>query len=101
MNEANVFEISQEELAAVCRRFQVRELAVFGSMLREDHGPDSDVDLLVSFQPAARVTFVTLAKLQRELEALLGRKVDLVPKDGLKTVIRDHVLAAARALYAA
>jgi uncharacterized protein len=101
MNEADAFEISQEQLAAVCHRSQVRELAVFGSMLREDHGPESDVDLLVSFQPAARVTFVTLAKLQRELEALLGRKVDLVPKDGLKTVIRDHVLATARSLYAA
>jgi uncharacterized protein len=101
MNEPDALDISQEELAAVCRRFQVRELALFGSMLRDDHGPESDVDLLVSFQPAARVTFVTLAKLQRELEAVLGRKVDLVPKDGLKAVIRDHVLATARALYAA
>ena len=59
------------------------------------------MDLLVSFQPAARVTFTTLARMQRELEALLGRKVDLVPKDGLKPVIRDHVLATARVLYAA
>jgi predicted nucleotidyltransferase len=101
MNEADALDISQEELAAVCRRFQVRELALFGSMLREDHSPESDVDLLVSFQPAARVTLITLARLQRELEAVLGRKVDLVSKDGLKAVIRDHVLATARALYAA
>jgi predicted nucleotidyltransferase len=56
---------------------------------------------LVSFQPAARVTFLTLARLQRELETLLGRKVDLVPKDGLKPVIRDHILTTARTLYAA
>jgi len=101
MNEVEDLKVSQEELAAVCRRFRVRELALFGSMLREDHGPDSDVDLLVSFEPTARVTFVTLARLQRDLEAVLGRKVDLVPKDGLKPVIRDHVLATARALYAA
>ncbi len=71
----------------------MRELAVFGSALGEDRHPESDVDLLVSFQPVARVTFVTLAKMQRELQALLGRKVDLVPTNGLKPVIRDHVLA--------
>jgi len=79
----------------------VRELALFGSTLRQDHRPDSDVDLLVSFEPSARVTFLTLARMQRELEALLGRKVDLVPKDGLKPGIRDHILATARVLYAA
>jgi predicted nucleotidyltransferase len=90
-----------EELADFCRRYQVRELALFGSMLRQEHRPDSDVDLLVSFAPAARVTFLTLARMQRELEALLGRKVDLVPKDGLKPIIREHILATARVLYAA
>jgi hypothetical protein len=93
--------IPLEQLARFCRRYQVRELALFGSMLRQEHHPDSDVDLLVSFQPGARVTFLTLARMQRELEALWGRKVDLVPKDGLKPVIRDHVLATARVLYAA
>jgi hypothetical protein len=101
MNEAAARHIPLEELARFCRRHQVRELALFGSMLRQDDHPDSDVDLLVSFQPAARVTFLTLARMQRELETLLGRKVDLVPKDGLKPVIREHVLATARVLYAA
>ena len=70
-------------------------------MLGTNYGPDSDIDLLVSFEPAARVTFLTLAKMQRELEALLGRPVDLIPKDGLKPVIRNQVLATARVLYAA
>jgi uncharacterized protein len=101
MNEAAPLHIPPEELANLCGRYQVRELAVFGSTLGEDRRPESDVDLLVSFQPGARVTFATLARMQRELEALLGRKVDLVPKDGLKPVIRDHVLATARVLYAA
>jgi predicted nucleotidyltransferase len=101
MNEAGPLYIPPDELARFCRRYQVRELALFGSMLHQDHRPDSDVDLLVSFQPAARVTFLTLARMQRELEGLLGRKVDLVPRDGLKPVIRDHVLATARVLYAA
>ena len=101
MHDAVPLYIPLEELTHFCHRYQVRELALFGSMLRQDHRPDSDADLLVSFQPAARVTFLTLARMQRELEALLGRKVDLVPKDGLKPVIRDHILATARVLYAA
>jgi predicted nucleotidyltransferase len=101
MNEEIRLHIPIEELESVCRRYEVRELALFGSMLRPDQLSESDVDLLVSFQPGARVTFTTLARMQRELEALLGRKVDLVPKDGLKPVIRDHVLATARVLYAA
>jgi predicted nucleotidyltransferase len=90
-----------EELACFCRHYQVRELALFGSRLGQYHRPERDVDLLVSFQEGARVTFLTLARMQRELEALLECKVDLVPKDGLKPVIRDHVLATARELYAA
>lgn len=94
-------QIPFEELADFCRRYEVRELALFGSTVGQDHRPDSDVDLLVSFEPATRVTFLTLARMQRELEVLLGRKVDLVPKDGLKPVIRDHILATARVLYAA
>jgi uncharacterized protein len=101
MNEAAPLHIPIEELESFCRRYQVRELALFGSMLRPDQLPESDVDLLVSFQPEARITFTTLARMQRELEALLGRRVDLVPKEGLKPVIRDQVLATARVLYAA
>ena len=101
MNDTVPLHIPFAALADFCRRYQVRELALFGSMLRQEPRPDSDVDLLVSFAPAARVTFLTLARMQRELEALLGRKVDLVPKDGLKPVIREHILATARVLYAA
>ena len=70
-------------------------------MLGPDFGAASDVDLLVSFEPTARVTFLTLAKMQRELEALLGLPVDLIPKDGLKPTIRKQVLETARVLYAA
>lgn len=59
------------------------------------------LESLVTFEPGARVGFLTLARMQRELAELLGRKVDLVPKGGLKPVIRDSVLATARVLYAA
>ena len=101
MSEAVPLHIPFEELSAFCRRYQVRELAIFGSMLRQDYRPDSDIDLLITFKPEARVTFLTLARMQRELETLFGRKVDLVPKDGLKPGIRDHILATAQVLYAA
>jgi predicted nucleotidyltransferase len=101
MNDAVPLHIPFEELTAFCRRYQVCELAIFGSILRQDYRPDSDIDLLVSFEPEARVTFLTLARMQRELAALFGRKVDLVPKDGLKPGIRDHILATAQVLYAA
>ena len=94
-------QVAPEELGNFCRRYKVRELALFGSMLGPEHGPESDIDLLVSFEPTARVTFLTLAKMQRELETLLGRSVDLVPKDGLKPLIRNQVLETARVLYAA
>ena len=101
VTDAASLHIPTEDLTSFCRQYQVYELALFGSTLREDQRPDSDVDLLISFVPTARVTFLTLARMQRELEVLFGRKVDLVPKDGLKTVIRDDILATARVLYAA
>ena len=88
------------EIAEFCRRFRVRELSLFGSVLREDFRSDSDVDVLVLFHPEARVGFITLGTMEEELEALFGRKVDLVPKDGLKPVIRDEVIGSALVLYA-
>ena len=101
MNDAVAFDVPSEKLADFCRRYKVRELALFGSMLGTNYNPHSDIDLLISFEPVARVTFLTLARMQRELEGLLGRPIDLVPKDGLKPVIRDQVIATARVLYAA
>jgi len=77
------------------------ELSVFGSTARGNAGPHSDIDLLVVFQPDAAVGLIAFNRLRRELEAALGRRVDLVPKDGLKPVIRDEVLSEAQVLYAA
>jgi predicted nucleotidyltransferase len=101
MTDTAPFKISAGELTEFCRRYGVRELALFGSMLNGSHDSESDIDLLVSFEPSAHVTFLTLAKTQRELETLLGKPVDLVPKNGLKPLIREQVLASARVLYAA
>ena len=94
-------EIPKEALAAFCCRYQVRRLALFGSVLRQDFRLDSDVDVLVEFEPEARVGFLALSRMQRELSELIGRPVDLVPREGLKPVIREAVLSSAEELYAA
>lgn len=93
--------IPRQALAEFCRRYQVQKLALFGSALRDDFRADSDVDVLVAFQPTARVGFITFSRMQRELSELFGRPVDLVPMDGLKPVIRDSVLANIEEVYAA
>jgi uncharacterized protein len=101
MDEPCCFSPSPDRLAEFCKRNQVQELALFGSAITSDFGEDSDIDLLVTFQPGARIGFLTLARMRRELEDILGRKVDLVPKGGLKPAIRNSVLATARVLYVA
>ena len=90
-----------EEIKMLCQQYRVRELALFGSALRDDFSAGSDVDLLVEFEPEAQVGFMTLARMQRELSAILHRQVDLVPKGGLKPRIRQAVLSSAEVLYAA
>jgi predicted nucleotidyltransferase len=93
--------VSKEEVADFCRRHGVRRLSLFGSVLRQDFRPKSDVDVLVEFEPGAQVGFLALSRMRRELSALLGRPVDLVPREGLKPLIREAVLSSAEELYAA
>jgi hypothetical protein len=93
--------VHSRQISGICRRYHVRRLALFGSVLRDDFRPDSDVDVLVAFEPEARVGFVTLSRMQRELSELFKRPVDLVPMDGLKPVIRESVLSSAQDVYAA
>jgi hypothetical protein len=76
-------------------------LALFGSVLRDDFRPDSDVDVLVSFESEARIGFITLSRMQRELSEIFQRSVDLVPMDGLKPIIRESVLSSSQDVYAA
>jgi uncharacterized protein len=97
----NQIEIPFEAIRTLCERYRVVELSLFGSARRADCRPDSDVDLLVEFEPDAEPTFLTLARLQRELGDALRRKVDLVPKGGLKSLIREEVLASAEVVYTA
>jgi predicted nucleotidyltransferase len=93
--------VNAQQLASLCRRHRVRELAVFGSVARGAARPDSDVDLLVEFEPEARIGFIALAQLTRELQDLFERPVDVVTKGGLHPRIRDAVLAEAEVLFAA
>jgi uncharacterized protein len=101
MNPAERLRVSEDSLAALCVRYSVRELAVFGSAARGECGPNSDIDILVLFEDGARVTLFTLIELQAELSQLFGRPVDLVPKNGLKPALRQEILAEAQVLYAA
>ena len=93
--------VAEDQLVEICRRYQVKELSVFGSAVRGEMRPDSDIDLLVEFLPEARHGLLRHAAAEREFSHLLGRKVDLVPKRGLKRTIRDEVLAQARPIYEA
>lgn len=93
--------VDRDALARVCVRYRVTELSLFGSAVRGTGRPGSDVDLLVVFEEGAIVTLFTLVDLQTELSELFGRRVDLVPKDGLKPTLKSEVLAEARILYAA
>lgn len=101
MARAQIPNVAPAEIEAICKRHHVAELALFGSRAVGRARDDSDVDLLVAFEPGALVTFMTLGRIQAELEDLLGLPVDLVPRDGLKALIRDDVLASAQVLYAA
>lgn len=92
-------DVPEDKLRELCERYKVKELSVFGSVLRDDFGPDSDIDVLVEFEPGPAQGLFAFIRLQRELSELLGRKVDLVPKKGLKWVIRDHVLESAEVIF--
>jgi predicted nucleotidyltransferase len=92
--------IPYQALAEFCQRNHIRRLALFGSVLRHDFRPDSDVDVLVDFEPGTQVGMFTLIHMQDELANLVQRPVDLVLQDGLKPVIRDSVLNSALEIYA-
>ncbi len=85
-------------LAALCHRYHIRRLAFFGSVLRDDFGPESDVDVLVEFEPG-HVPGFGFVRLQRELSALLGREVDLHTYRSLSRYFRDQVMKEAEVQY--
>ncbi len=97
---ANSIKIPQDKISDFCRRMHIRKLALFGSVLRDDFRPDSDIDVLVEFEPDARVGFFELYDMEEELSGLLGgRKVDLNTPKCLSKYFRDAVLAEAEVQY--
>jgi predicted nucleotidyltransferase len=91
-----------EALASLCRRHRIRQLSLFGSTLKGSARPDSDIDLLVEFEPQAKPGLIALAGIELELSLLLnGRKVDLRTPDDLSRYFREEVLTTAEVQFAA
>jgi predicted nucleotidyltransferase len=89
----------REEIAEFCKRNRIRRLALFGSVLRDDFSPESDVDVLVEFERGAHVGMIRLAGLELELGAILGRKVDMNTPGFLSKYYRNQVLSEAEVQY--
>lgn len=97
--------IPQEAIEAFCRRNHIRRLALFGSVLREDFRPDSDVDVLVDFERDVDLGLLEIVALEDELSGVLGRKADLVDREEVERsanyIRRRHILGTAETLYVA
>jgi uncharacterized protein len=96
------FNIPKDKLDEFCRRWRIVEMGFFGSILREDFGKESDVDVLVSFAPNSSWTLLDLIAMQDELSDLFGRKVDLVEREALRNPFRRReILRTVELVYAA
>ena len=97
--------LPEREIDAFCRRWRISELALFGSVLRPDFGPQSDIDALVTFAPDARWSLLDHIQMEEELGSILGRKVDLVSKRAVERsenwIRRQEILQTAQVVYAA
>lgn len=92
--------IPKDKITDFCRRHHIRRLALFGSVLRDDFGPQSDIDVLVEFEPDAKVGLFRLYDLEQELSRILGgRKVEISTPRSLSKYFRDTVVSEAQALY--
>jgi len=89
------------QIAELCKRYRICKLAFFGSVLREDFTSASDVDILVEFEPGARIGLIGFAGIENELGRLIGRKVDLNTPGSLSPYFRDEVLRSAEVAYGA
>ncbi|MBS3909087.1 MAG: nucleotidyltransferase domain-containing protein [Actinobacteria bacterium] len=97
--------IPYKKVAEFCRKWNIQELALFGSVLREDFRPDSDVDVMVSFTQEAKYSLFDLVRMQGELEEIFEREVDLVEKKAVEQsenyIRRKHILDSTEVLYVA
>jgi predicted nucleotidyltransferase len=94
--------IPHKEIVAFCQRWKVTEFSLFGSVLRNDFRPDSDVDVLVTFSEGAEISLFDLVQMKLELEEIFHRSVDVIEKDALENPFRKReILRTARVIYAA
>lgn len=97
--------VPRKKLAEFCRRWKVSELAFFGSVLRDDFRSGSDIDLLVSFSPKAKISLFDLVRMQNELKEIFGRDVDLVERKAIEKsenyIRRKNILSNTQVIYAA
>jgi predicted nucleotidyltransferase len=92
--------ITEDQIAEFCRKHHIRKMALFGSVLRDDFRPDSDVDVLVEFEPGQGPGYMGLVAMETELSELFGgRSVDLVTYRGLSHRLKDRILASQRVIY--
>jgi uncharacterized protein len=92
----------RDKIEAFCRKWNIKELALFGSVLREDFRTDSDIDVLVSFAPGGGIDFYNRIEMRDELAEIFGRKVDLVEKEAVRNPFRRHnILTTREVVYAA
>ena len=96
-----LMDLSEADLAPICRRHRIRKLSLFGSRLKGTARPDSDVDLLVEFDPEHIPTLFGIAGMEIELSRMLGKKVDLRTAGDLSRYFRDEVVRTAEVHYAA
>ncbi len=104
MNLKNI-DLPIEQVRDFCNRWHVIEFALFGSVLRDDFRPDSDIDVMIRFDPAARPTFFTLDQMEQELKEMFQREVDLVTREGIESSLnylrRQAILSSTQIIYAA
>ena len=99
------FDVPKEKITNFCKRWKITEFALFGSVLREDFSPESDLDVLVTFAPDARWSLLDHVEMQDELKIIFGRKVDLISKRGIERsrnyIRRKEIIESAEVIYAA
>lgn len=98
-------ELPREKIAKFCKKWKIHEFSFFGSVLRDDFRPDSDIDVLVTFEEDARHTLFDLVHMQDELKQIFGRDVDIVSRRGIESsrnrIRREAIINSAEAIYAA
>ena len=91
--------ITEEQIADFCQRNHIRKFAFYGSVLRDDFRPDSDIDVLVEFEPSQPIGLMEVVRMERRLSELMGRKIDLRTPKELSRYFSDKVISEAETLY--